>query len=154
MPAEQDHGERGPGVYIDTSALVKWYVRESRSDDFETWIRQATAPTISSLTLVEMRCLLARRRRAGSLDEQAESRAHGLFLQDIDQRHLTVEAIDDADVRTAAHLITRIRAHSLRSLDAIHLTLCTSRSITQLATADTVMAAAAEELGIEVVRFD
>ena len=141
-------------VYVDTSALAKWYVREARSDDFEAWIRHASAPTISSLTLVEMRCLLARRRRTGSLDEHAETCAHGLFLQDIDQRYLTVEPVDDADVRTAAHLITRSRASNLRALDAIHLTICTSRGIAQIATADTVMAAAAGELGIEVVPFD
>jgi len=142
------------GVYLDTSALAKWYVREERSDEFADWIRRATAPTISSLTLVEMRCLLARRRRAGTLDEHAESQAQTLFLQDVDQRHLVVEAIDDADIRAAAHLITRIRVQPLRTLDAIHLTLCASRRITHLATADRVMAKVAEELGIEVVRFD
>jgi predicted nucleic acid-binding protein len=141
-------------VYIDTSALAKWYVREARSDDFEAWIREASAPTISSLTLVEMRCLLARRRRAGSIDEQAASRAYGLFLEGIDRRYLTVETIDDTDVRAAAHLITRLSARSLRTLDAIHLTICTSRDIGQIATADAVMAATAEELGLEAVRFD
>lgn len=154
MRAEQDHGGRGTGVYIDTSALAKWYVRESRSDDFESWIRQTSSPTISSLTLVEMRCLLARRRRNGTLDEHAESRAHGFFMEDVDQRHLTVETIGDADIRAAAHLIARVRVHPLRTLDAIHLAICRSRDIPQLATADTAVAAVAEELGIEVVRFD
>jgi len=141
------------GVYIDTSALAKWYVRESGSDEFEVWIRRAAAPTISSLTLVEMRCLLARRRRTGTLDEHAVTRALGHFGEHVDARLLAVAPVEDADVRGAAHLIARLRAHPLRTLDAIHLSICTSREIGQLATADAAMAAAAEELGIDVVRF-
>lgn len=141
-------------AYIDTSALAKWYVREPRSDEFEVWVRCADCPTISSLSLVEMRCLLARRRRTGSLDNQSESQAYALFLQDIDQRHLTVEFLDDADVRSAVHLMEHVGARPLRTLDAIHLSVCSSRRFDTLATADTVMAAAAADLGIEVVRFD
>jgi len=141
-------------VYIDTSALAKWYVRESGSDEFEAWIRQAAAPMISSLTLVEMRCLLARRRRTGTFDEQAESLALGHFGEHVDARLLAVVPVEDADIRGAAHMIARLRAHSLRTLDAIHLSVCRSREITRLATADAAMAAAAEDLGIEVVRFD
>ena len=40
-----------------------------------------------------------------------------------------------------------------RTLDAIHLSICTSREIGQLAAADAVIAAAAADLGIDVVRF-
>ena len=140
-------------VYIDTSALAKWYLRETGSDEFEAWIHKAHVPTISSLTMVEIRCLLARHRRMGGLDEQAEARTYGVFVQDVDKRHLTVEPLDDADVRAAAHLMGRLAAHPLRTLDAIHLSICTSREIGQLATSDAVMAAAAGELGIDVVRF-
>jgi hypothetical protein len=141
-------------VYVDTSALAKWYVQEVSSDAFEAWIRRTPQATISSLTLVEMRCLLARRRRLGSLDAEAESAAYQLFMEDIDQRHLGVEPLEDADARAAVHLMARVESHPLRTLDAIHLSICTSREIGQLATADVVMAAAAAELGIEVVRFD
>jgi hypothetical protein len=50
--------------------------------------------------------------------------------------------------------MARVESHPLRTLDAIHLSICTSREIARLATADAVMGAAATELGIEVVRFD
>lgn len=152
--AENGCGAVVTPVYVDTSALAKWYVPESRSDDFEAWIRRRSAPTISSLTVVEMRCLLARRRRNRSLDREDESRANRLFRLDIDQRHLIVEPVADGDVRAAAHLIDRFPARPLRALDAIHLTICTARGMEHLATADSIMAAAAEELGIEVTRFD
>jgi len=141
-------------TYVDTSALAKWYLPETGADEFEAWILRAQVPTISSLTLVEMRCMLARLRRMGIFGQEAEAEAYDRFIQDVDERLLAVEPVGDADVRAAAHLIKRVGAHPLRTLDAIHLSVCTSRELTQLATADTVMAAAAEELGIEVVRFD
>lgn len=141
-------------AYVDTSALAKWYVPERGSDELEAWIRAAPMPTISSLTLVEIRCLLARRRRTGSLSKQEETRAHELLMQDVDRRHVVVEPVEDTDIRAAAHLIAQLTAHRLRTLDAIHLAICTSREIERLATADAVMAAAAVELGIEVARFD
>ena len=51
--------------YIDTSALAKWYLNEPRSQDFESYIRSQRGALISRLTVMELRCLLARRRRAG-----------------------------------------------------------------------------------------
>ena len=141
-------------VYVDTSALAKWYLPEPRADEFAAWILESTSPTISALTMVEMRCLLARLRRTGILDEPQEVGAHDLFVRDVDLRRLAVEPVTDADFRSAVHLMARVDSHPLRALDAIHLTICTSREIGQLATADAVMAAAAAELGIDVVRFD
>ncbi len=147
MPAEV-------ATYIDTSALAKWYVREPGSDAFETWIRSAASPTVSSLTIVEMRCLLARRRRDASLDGQAADTVFRVLNEHVETRLLAVESVADGDVRAAVHLLGRIDEHPLRALDAIHLTICTSRGISRLATADAVMAAAAADLGLAVVRFD
>jgi len=150
----RDSPEASTRVYIDTSALAKWYVPEVGSDDFEAWLHQASTPTISSLTLVEMRCLLARRRRNDDIDRGTERRAFELFREHVDARLLAVEPVNDADVRSAVNLMARVDSYSLRTLDAIHLSICTSREIGQLATADAVLAGAAAELGIEVVRFD
>lgn len=141
-------------VYVDTSALAKWYLPESGSDEVEAWIRQASKPTISSLTLVEMKCLLARRRRNGELDSGEERRTFDLFNEHVDARLLVVEPVHESDVRAAMHLITQVASHALRTLDALHLSVCRSREIPRIATADGVMAGAAESLGIDVVRFD
>ena len=64
-------------VYLDTSALAKWYLNEPRSEDFAAWIQNQDDTHISTLTLVEMRCLLARRRRAGELSMALEQQAFG-----------------------------------------------------------------------------
>ncbi|RPJ72418.1 MAG: PIN domain-containing protein, partial [Desulfobacteraceae bacterium] len=63
-----------PIVYFDTSALAKWYISESGSAEAEKYIRQHGPVFISDLTIVEMRCLLARRRRDGSLTGDIDAR--------------------------------------------------------------------------------
>ncbi|MDM8560842.1 type II toxin-antitoxin system VapC family toxin [Candidatus Parabeggiatoa sp. HSG14] len=50
-------------VYLDTSALAKWYLNEAHSHEFSNWIQKQEDTHISSLTITEFRCLLARRRR-------------------------------------------------------------------------------------------
>ena len=50
-------------VYFDTSALATWYLNEPRSNDVERYIQEHGPVAISDLTVVEMRSLLARRRR-------------------------------------------------------------------------------------------
>jgi len=66
-------------VYFDTSALAKWYINESKSNDVEDYIQQNGPVAISDLTFIEMRCLLARRRRDGSLSGDAEIRVWATF---------------------------------------------------------------------------
>jgi uncharacterized protein len=59
--------------YIDTSALAKWYLEEPGSDEFEEFVNSIAERRISRLVTVELRRLLARRRRAGevALDYEA-----------------------------------------------------------------------------------
>ena len=51
-------------IYADTSALVKRYLEEPFSAEFDTLLQQG-AMAISRLTVVELRCALARRRHIG-----------------------------------------------------------------------------------------
>ncbi len=69
-------------TYFDTSALAKWYLNEERSQDVERYIQEHGPVAISDLTVVEMRCLLARRRkREGHIDLKMESRAFATFQE-------------------------------------------------------------------------
>ncbi len=69
--------------YIDTSALAKWYLNEPRSEDFAAFITTLPSAAISRLTVVEFRCLLARRRRSGGVTEPIERRV-------LDALHLAI----------------------------------------------------------------
>jgi predicted nucleic acid-binding protein len=140
-------------TYIDTSAVAKWYLDEPRSAEVEAFIVGHAPIAISTLTLVEMRCLLARRRRRGEIDVTHEMRVFATFEGDIRQGHLIQYPVDDHLVAGAPSLITSLPDHSLRSLDALHLSIALNIGAEVLATADLVMAAAAEALALRVARF-
>jgi uncharacterized protein len=141
-------------AYVDTSALAKWYLNEPGSEAFEAFITRRAVATISRLTVVEFRCLLARRRRAGELSAEAEIRAYRLFEGDLRRGHLDLYALDDFHAIAALGLLERLAAtHPLRTLDALHLAIALEAAAPVLATADRVMAEAAIALGLEVVTF-
>jgi len=66
-------------IYFDTSALAEWYLNESHSEDVEKYIQRHGPVAISDLTVVEMRCLLARRRREKSISPMIRWRSSPPF---------------------------------------------------------------------------
>jgi predicted nucleic acid-binding protein len=140
-------------VYLDTSALGKWYLNESRSEDFAAWIQDEADVHISSLTVVEMRCLLARRRRNHELSSDMEQQVHATLQDDVAQGFLTLHPVENEHVMGAINLLTLLSNHPLRTLDAIHLGIARRLGAARLATADAVMGGAAQALGLEAILF-
>ena len=142
------------GPYLDTSALAKWYLNEARSEEFEAFLRQQSDAAISRLTVLEFRCLLARRRRSGELSERLEKQVWSSFEADVRAGHLTVHPLEDAHALAAIDLLARLKAQPLRTLDALHLAIAQAAGCIAVATADRILAEAAATLGLAVVRFD
>lgn len=143
----------GATIYFDTSALAKWYLPEPFSDDVATFLQKHAPVAISSLTVLEMRCLLARRRRSRDIDVATERRAFATFDEDVRNGHLVRHELADEMVDGAANLLAIVAEHPLRTLDALHLAVAKRISATVLVTADVVMANAAEALGLRAIRF-
>jgi predicted nucleic acid-binding protein len=139
--------------YLDTSALAKWYLHEPGSEEFEAFVRRFPRALISRLNVLELRCLLARRERAGDISEQTAEGAFRLFESDVAQGHLEVCPLDDRHAVKAIALLGQLRGHPLRTLDALHLAIAQIIGSSLLATADHVMARAGGDLGFEVVTF-
>ncbi len=139
--------------YLDTSALAKWYVNEDLSEAVEEYLSALPAAYISSLTRTELRCLLARRRRAREISAQLESQIWGRFHQDIRQSHLRVLPIEDSHFDSAIELMDALPGLPLRTVDALHLAVVQAAGLESIATADRIMASAAEELGLSVESF-
>mgnify|MGYP000161343929 CR=1 FL=1 len=140
-------------AYLDTSALAKWYLNESDSEAFVSYLEILDAAVITSLTVTEMRSLLSRRRRMNELTVELESVLFSAFLEDIDRGWLQCYPIDDARFEEASRLITRYPEHPLRTLDALHLNSALHFGVNELATADRTMANAAAQMGFSVTRF-
>jgi predicted nucleic acid-binding protein len=140
-------------VYFDTSALAKWYLKEARSEDVEKYLQKQGPVAISDLTLVEMRCLLARRRRERSITATMEMEVFAVFQEDIRQRHLVCHPLPSGLTAGAVNLLALLSEVPVRTLDILHLTIAKEISADTLATADRVMAAGAMALGLSVKRF-
>jgi predicted nucleic acid-binding protein len=140
-------------VYIDTSALAKWYVNESFSEEVEDYLRQACPVFISLLTKVEMRSLMARRTREGQIDAETKGKILATFEGDIVAGHLELLPHTVESYLTAEALLGAYPAVPLTTLDALHLGVMRAAGANVLATADRVMARAAEEMGIDTRLF-
>jgi uncharacterized protein len=140
-------------IYIDTSALAKRYLPEDGSDDFDRFLSRATSVSISRLTMVETRCLLARRRRNRDIDAGAERRALAAFEDDLAQGFLEMHPLEDRHALGARDLLIRLAAVPLRTLDALHLAIAIAIGAQQVATADATFATAAAALRLRVERF-
>jgi predicted nucleic acid-binding protein len=140
-------------TYCDTSALAKWYIPERRSEDVEAFLRENGPVHISGLTEVEMRSLLARRRREGHFDSMAEGRIFATFEEDIRKGFLVCHPLPADVARGAASLISILPDVPLRTLDALHLAMAREIDARVIATADAVMADAGRGMEIDIVWF-
>ena len=140
-------------IYLDTSALAKWYLNEECSEQVEAFIREHAPLAISTLTKTEMRCLLARRRREGNLDTLLENRIYAAFLNDIQRGHLVKYQVVDTSLDMAANLIASLPQVPLRTLDALHLSIALDLGADTVATADRIMALASRALELQAVTF-
>jgi uncharacterized protein len=139
--------------YIDTSALAKWYLPEAGSEDFSKWMQHQDDTCISSLTLTEFRCLLARRWRMEMLSALEVQKIYARFKQDIAEAHLIHYPVENHHILNASFIIESLPSMSLRTLDALHLTIANDIPVNSIATADKVMGEAAQLLDFEVVFF-
>lgn len=140
-------------IYFDTSALAKWYINEVKSEDVEQYIQEQGPVSISDLTVVEMRCLLARRRRENNIDAKMEAEIFATFQEDIRQKFLICHQMPDGLAAGTVNLLSVLSDIPLRTLDALHLAIAKDLTVDILATADHIMADAAKAMGISVVLF-
>ncbi len=139
--------------YFDTSALAKWYINESGSDEVENFIRTHGPIAISSVTKIEFKSLLARRRRASEIDPETEMKILSLFKEDLLFGFIINYSLTDEICDEACNIIDHLPQVALRTLDSLHLAVCRLNSINLLATADRLMEKAGDLLGIETVGF-
>jgi predicted nucleic acid-binding protein len=140
-------------AYIDTSALLKWYVTEAGSAELADWLESVEEAAVSRLTIVEAHCALNRHVRGGSLTAGAAQDAHRLLLEDVSAGRLTLFTVRDADFLAADALLHRLTPHPLRTLDALHLAICLERGVRAFASADRRLLQAADTLDLRTYAF-
>ena len=103
-------------LYVDTSALVKRYVRESGSEEVRAWLAKASHVATALITQAEMAAALAKGVRMGGLTPSEGQRAWEAFLEDWSA--LFRISLSPALIRRGASLAWEL---DLRGYDAVHL---------------------------------
>jgi predicted nucleic acid-binding protein len=139
--------------YVDTSALLKGYLREPGTPEFMVWVGERADPFVSPLSVVEFKCAIKRRQRAGQLTARRVRTILERFDDHLADRSLGRLAWRDQAFVLGTELIDRVEPLPLRALDALHLAVALQHRCEGFATADRVQADAAERLGFVVETF-
>ena len=103
-------------VYLDTSALIKLYIREEGTEEVRGIIQQADLVSTSKVAYVEARAAFSRLRREKNLTEEGYQLAKNSFQQDWSS-YLVIE-LTDMVIKMGGELTEK---YALRGFDAIHL---------------------------------
>lgn len=105
--------------YLDASALVKVYVAEPGNRWMQSIVDSGVSHLLltSRITVVEVVCALARRRREGSLALHDYRDALHAFRYDVFTRYKLVEV----DARVSDMAVVLADKHPLRAYDALQL---------------------------------
>jgi uncharacterized protein len=105
--------------YLDSSAIVKLYIREDGSDRMLALASRKTGHqlTVLALTQVEVRSAFRKRQRAGDLGDRLAEQLRTAFQRHLESRFVR-QAVTDTILDLASELVDR---HKLTSFDAVQL---------------------------------
>ena len=137
-------------IYLDTSAIVPYYVPEKLSAVVEQLLqKQEDKPIISQLVEVELFSALSRRVRMGEISQNDARRITELFENHLNEGLYGLVLLENQHYRLARDWISRFDL-PLRTLDALHLAVCSINNLS-LVTADKKLAQSATILGIDIL---
>lgn len=137
-------------AYIDTSALLKWYVREAGSQFMRAAREKQEGWATSRLTYAEGLAAIHRRRREGALSKTDSVKIVARLEQDFSGLYVV-----DVNALILSSAKTWAQSQPLRGADLVHIAtalwLRTEGILQQFFCSDTRLANAAEELGLKSV---
>lgn len=142
-------------MYLDTCMAVKLYLPEAESDLLQKIVAGTGALNCCELLIPEFGSVLARKYREKQVTDNVQNQVWNMFLKHIADGYWSLIPLTRQDLLEARHLIWQCRdTVPLRTLDAIHLSVCRSYKIFPLYTVDRIMLQAANFLKIPVQQLD
>ena len=139
-------------MYIDTSALVKLYIRETDSEACRDTVADSSLVS-SRILYCEFRSALLGKESRKVISPETRDVAWQRFESDISDRTIRFVSLNDLVIQDAQELLDELHPRvSLRTLDAIHLATCLGLEAGPLFTKDHRMLKAAAFLGLHLAR--
>jgi predicted nucleic acid-binding protein len=135
-------------LYVDTSALIAYFIPEAHSAKVEAVLRDANRYplAISEWTATEFVSALGIKCRTGQLTEAQSLAVQGQYQAM--ERHFIKLNVETADFHKAAEWLRKWRL-GLRSGDALHLAIAERHGLT-VCTLDKIMKESALALGLPI----
>ena len=138
-------------AYVDTSAFVKRFLPEARTEDMDELAEsQDYRLAISSLVVTELRSVFKRNQRLGRINDNFVQQATQQLHTEIASGGLRFHAIDAAIFNLAGDLISRLTS-PLATLDAVHLACAQATGADIMVSADLQLLRAAAEAGLKTL---
>ena len=138
-------------MYLDTSALVKLYVREPDSERVAALVKGRSL-CASRLATVELLSALLRKEQQGEITVRTRKEAWMLWHFKVSLGYIHLEPLTRTVLSTAWELLVRCHPDvPLRTLDAIQLATFAQLDAGPLLTFDEKMRTAARKLGYELI---
>lgn len=120
--------------FFDTSAIVKRYHREDGSDLIDRLFAESDAEfVISDISIIEFYSALSLKVRVGEIYEENFVSLRKLFSQDIKKEVYEVAEFTNAEKLESTKLLLKYaKKHSLKTLDAMQLSVMKAISQTEL----------------------
>jgi predicted nucleic acid-binding protein len=140
-------------AYVDTSAFIKRFLREARTEDMDELAESNDYRlAISSLVVTELRSVFKRNQRLGLLSDTFVQQATQQLHTEIASGGLRFHAMDAAIFNLAGDLISRL-ASPLGTLDALHLACAQATGADLMISADLQLLRASEEAGLKTLNL-
>jgi predicted nucleic acid-binding protein len=140
-------------AYVDTSAFIKRFLREARTEDMDELAESNDYRlAISSLVVTELRSVFKRNQRLGLLNDAFVQQATQQLHTEIASGGLRFHAMDAAIFNLAGDLISRL-ASPLGTLDALHLACAQATGADLMVSADLQLLRASEEAGLKTLNL-
>ena len=140
-------------AYIDTSAYLKRFLAEARSDDMEAFVAAGEFQlAISSLGVLEFRAVLKRRLLLGAISGLFYQKATEQLQQEIASGALQLVSITEATFNLASEIIDGL-ASPLGTLDALHLACAKAAGSALMVSGDRQLLRACKESGLQTIDF-
>lgn len=136
-------------MYIDTSALVAYYLPEKKSHIVQEMMTGKKSVQISQLTETELLSALKKKVRMKEIDKQQSDEAYHLFQNQRKQNSFQIFKVSDAVFKTC-QMILKTTSSPLRTLDAFHLSVSSEYEL-ELFSFDKLLVKTANELNIPTI---
>ena len=139
-------------VFVDTSALVKYYYPEADSNKVERLILDAKRLYLCELSLVEFASALMKKVRMNELQEQEQQLIWEAFLSDTQAENVELVDLSQDDFRSASNLIIKYgKARNLRTLDSLQLAAALKVSDGDFLSSNKELLTIAKEIGLSAI---